>query len=61
MFEGILLRLSSPYMIALLGTLFLVDVAIPDFVPFVDEVVLFLVTVLLARWRGRSRQPPQKR
>jgi len=67
-FEGILSKLSSPYVIAIMGGLFLLDLAIPDPLPFVDEAVLLLVTLLLARWRGRHQawaddvgmKPPSK-
>ena len=46
-------RLSSPWIVGLLGAAFLVDAATPDLLPLVDEVVLLMVTVLLGRWRMR--------
>ncbi len=50
------LKTSTLAMIA--ASLFLLDLVIPDPLPFVDEVVLALVTILLARWRGRRQGPP---
>ena len=51
--DDLLNRLSSPWIVGLLGALFLVDAATPDLLPLVDEVVLLMVTVLLGRWRMR--------
>jgi hypothetical protein len=54
--EGVLSKLTSPYVIGVMGGLFLLDVAIPDLIPVVDEVMLFLATLLLARWRKRRQK-----
>ena len=35
------------------AALFVADLLIPDPIPFVDEVMLALTTLLLARWRRR--------
>lgn len=47
-------RLSYPRLFALTAVLFLVDLAIPDMIPFVDEVLLGLGTLLLANWKDRN-------
>ena len=45
--------LRYPQLVALTAGLFVLDVLIPDVIPFVDEVLLGLVTLLLA---GRKRR-----
>jgi hypothetical protein len=37
----------------LAGALFVADLLIPDPIPFLDEIMLGLTTLLLARWRRR--------
>lgn len=44
-------KLSFPRLFLLTAVLFLLDVAVPDFIPFVDEILLGLGTLLLARWK----------
>lgn len=39
------------------GSLFILDVLIPDFLPFVDEIILGVVTILIARWQSRRAEP----
>lgn len=62
--ERLLGRLRSPWLTLLLGALLVVDLLVPDPLPFVDEAVLALLTVLAASWRGRGgrtgdrREPP---
>lgn len=56
-------RLSYPRLFLLTGALFALDVVIPDFVPFADEILLGLGTLLLANWKKRkepvsSGKPP---
>lgn len=56
-------RLSYPRLFALTAALFALDVVIPDFVPFADEILLGLGTLLLANWKKRkpsaaSAKPP---
>jgi hypothetical protein len=50
-------RLSYPRLFLLTAVLFVVDLFVPDLVPFVDELLLGLGTLLLANWKNR-RQPP---
>lgn len=47
-------RLSYPRLFALTAALFAFDLVIPDFVPFVDELLLGLGTLLLANWKKRK-------
>jgi hypothetical protein len=47
-------RLRFPYLLAVTALLFLVDFVVPDLVPFVDEVLLGLATLILAAWRKRD-------
>lgn len=53
-------RVRLPWLVVLLGTLLLVDVLTPDPVPFLDEAVLAVLTVLAASWRRppEEREPP---
>lgn len=47
--------LRFPYLLALTATLFVIDLVLPDVIPWADEILLGLATLLLARIR---RQPP---
>lgn len=52
-------RLRYPWLLVLTGTLFVVDLFVPDVIPFFDEALLGLVTLLLAtRRRAKSNAPP---
>ncbi len=51
-------RLSYPRLFALTAALFAFDVVIPDFVPFADELLLGLGTLLLANWKKRKEPEP---
>jgi hypothetical protein len=46
--------LRFPVLLAIVGGLFLLDLFVPDLIPFADEVLLGLVTVLLASLRKRK-------
>lgn len=50
-------RLKFPQAFALLCALFFFDVLFPDFVPFVDEILLGLATVVFGLWRERVPTP----
>lgn len=54
---GALLRraqnLRFPRLAALVATLFVLDLLIPDVIPFIDEILLGLATLLLANLRNR--------
>jgi hypothetical protein len=47
-------RLSYPRLFALTAALFAIDLVVPDIVPFADELLLGLGTLLLANWRKRK-------
>ena len=44
-------RLRFPQLFAFTGTLFLLDLLIPDLIPFMDEMMLGLLTLMLGMWR----------
>lgn len=50
-------RLRFPWLFALTAALLALDVLVPDPLPFIDEIVLALGTMLLASWRRRTREP----
>ena len=47
-----------PTLLLFTGGLFAVDLLVPDFVPFIDELLLGLGTLILARWKDRRQLPP---
>ena len=51
---GFLGKLSYPRLFALTAALFAVDIVVPDIVPFADELLLGLGTLLLANWKRRK-------
>ena len=53
-------RLSFPRLFLLSAVLFFLDLLIPDFLPFADEILLGLGTLLLARWKKKPEagKPP---
>ena len=58
-------RLKYPQLFFVTLTLFLLDLVVPDLFPFIDEILLGLLTVLLGSWaddRGQQdvRKPPVK-
>ena len=52
-------RLRFPYLFAITAALFLVDLVVPDFIPFADELMLGLATALLGTWKLRRQTPPE--
>ena len=53
-----LTRLRFPVLFAVAATLFVIDLVVPDVIPFADEVLIGLATALLASWRKRREVPP---
>lgn len=64
-------RLKFPQLFAFAATLFVIDLIIPDMIPFFDEILLGLVTLLLGSlktkepatgvpYRGDNKKPPVK-
>jgi hypothetical protein len=47
-------KLSYPRLFLVAAVLFVVDLVIPDMVPFADELLLGLGTLLLANWKKRK-------
>jgi hypothetical protein len=50
--------LRFPTLLCVVGALFVVDVLVPDVIPFLDEIMLALTTLLLASLRKRKPQVP---
>ena len=48
--------LRFPKLFALTAAALLFDLAVPDFIPFIDEILLGLVTLLLAMLKRRKVQ-----
>lgn len=51
-------RLRFPTLFLLLASLFLLDFVVPDFVPFLDEILLGLLTAMFALIRNRRASAP---
>lgn len=51
-------RLERPYVAALMLGLFVLDLLIPDVIPFVDEALLGLLTAFFASRKKRMSAPP---
>ena len=51
-------RLKSSHLFLIVAGLFVLDLVILDPLPFIDEIILFIVTVLIARWQTRREEPP---
>ena len=51
---GFLSKLSFPRLFLITAALFALDTVIPDFIPFADEILLGLGTLLLAGIRKRK-------
>ena len=49
-------RLRFPKLFALAGLVFLADIFFPDAIPFADEILLGLITLLLANLRKPTKQ-----
>lgn len=47
-------KLRFPILLFITGSLLIADLLLPDFIPFVDEILLGLVTIVLARLRTRK-------
>ena len=53
-----LARLRFPVLFGVAAVLFVADFLIPDVIPFVDEILFGLSTLLLANWKRRKEPPP---
>lgn len=52
-------RLRFPQLLLLVGSLFVLDLFVPDLIPLVDEILLGLLTLLLGAWRRPAGPPPK--
>jgi hypothetical protein len=52
-------RMKYPWVFMLLAAVFIVDTIVPDPIPFVDEIMLALLTFLLGTWRTREKGPTE--
>ncbi len=63
MIRGIVTRFAAglrfPTLFAITATLFVIDLIIPDVIPFVDEILLALGTLVLASIRKRRVPTPE--
>ena len=48
-------KLKHPTLFKLVGALFVINVFVPDFIPFIDEILLGLGTLVLANWKERNK------
>jgi len=58
-------RLKFPQLFAVFVVLFLFDLVVPDFIPFIDEILLGLAAALFGMWREKvpaneTPKPPTK-
>jgi hypothetical protein len=47
--------LRFPWLLLVTAVLFVVNLIVPDFLPFIDEILLGLVTMLLGRLKRKPR------
>jgi hypothetical protein len=50
-------RLRFPQLFLLMAVLFVVDVIVPDVIPFIDEILLLIGTLLLGGLKRRRSEP----
>lgn len=55
------LTLRFPRLLAVTAALFVIDLIFPDVVPFVDEILLGLISLLFASLRNRPRALPDNK
>lgn len=48
-------KLRFPTLLKIVAALFAINLFLPDPIPFVDEIVLALGTLVLASWKDRKR------
>ena len=51
-------NLRHPTLFWIMAAIFLLDVVTIDFVPFADEILLGLGTILLAKWKNGDKPAP---
>ncbi|HWT15178.1 MAG TPA: DUF6116 family protein [Patescibacteria group bacterium] len=50
-------RLQFRSLFLITAAIFVIDLLIPDFIPFVDELLLGAMTLLLSAWKRREPRP----
>lgn len=50
------LNLRFPVLFGIFAVLTLIDLVVPDFIPFVDEAGLAFLTLLLGLWKDRRQR-----
>ena len=50
-------KLRFPQLFAIAASLFFVDLLIPDLIPFIDEILLGLLTLLLGSMQNKPEMP----
>ena len=50
--------LKFPQVFTLLASLFVLDFFLPDPIPFIDEIIVGLLALLLGLWKDRGDQVP---
>lgn len=63
--KGFLARLKFPQLFLLAAGLLVLDLFVPDFVPFMDEILLAIGTMILGSWEKKvepeeEAKPPMK-
>lgn len=51
-------KLRHPTLFRITALLFAVDMVVPDIIPFADEILLGLATLIFANWKSRRDLPP---
>ena len=63
-FERVASRLKFPQLLVGTAVLLVIDLFVPDLVPFLDEILLAALTALFAFWRepvpSPAAKPPEK-
>lgn len=52
-------QLKFKYLFFLVTGLFVIDLFVPDMIPLIDEIILGLLTIILANWKKEKAQKIQ--
>ncbi len=52
-------QLKFKYLFFLVTGLFVIDLFVPDMIPLIDEIILGLLTIILANWKKEKAQEKQ--
>ena len=52
-------QLKFKYLFFLVTGLFVIDLFVPDMIPLIDEIILGLLTIILANWKKEKSQEKQ--